>query len=173
MNEPVVVDTNVIRVANRQHQGVSDACIGNCVQHLSAIMAQGHFVVDQGWLIVGEYMGKGEPNKGKAVGDVFLKWVLQNLSNAQRCTQVPITEISADNYVEFPSHPDLANFDAPDRKFVAVANAHPDKPRILQAADSKWINWHTALKTFGIHVDFVCRADLNAFYAKKFGNAPA
>ena len=172
MNDPVVVDTNVIRVANREHDGVSNACLGYCVQQLQDVMNNGHLVVDQGWQIVGEYIGNPNRKRGKHEGEVFLKWVLQNLSNMHRCTQVSITELSPDNYAEFPSHPDLANFDAPDRKFVAVSNVHPAKPRILQAADSKWINWHTALKTFGIHVDFICRADLNGFYAKKFGNAP-
>lgn len=172
MNEPVVIDTNVIRVANRQHKCVSEECIGICVLRLAAIMNGGHFVLDQGWHILGEYLAKGEPNRGKREGDVFLKWVLQNLSNLERCTRVPITEISLDEYQEFPMHPDLGNFDPPDRKFVAVSNAHPGKPKILQASDSKWINWETALKSFGIHVDFVCRADVRAFYTRKFGNAP-
>ncbi len=43
-----------------------------------------------------------------------------------------------------------------DRKFVAVANAHPDKPPIMHATDSKWWAWKDALKDVGITVHFLC-----------------
>ena len=43
-----------------------------------------------------------------------------------------------------------------DRKFVAVANAHPAKPPILQSTDSKWWGWKEALQEVGITVHFLC-----------------
>ena len=64
-------------------------------------------------------------------------------------------------------------FDAPDRKFAAVAHAHPGKPPVWQAADSKWLNWWPALAAQGVRVDFLCPDDACRFYAKKFPNKPA
>jgi hypothetical protein len=63
----------------------------------------------------------------------------------------------------------LADFDAPDRKFVAVAAAHADRPPILQAADSKWLDWQDALKEHGITVELLCPQDIRRFHANKFG----
>jgi hypothetical protein len=63
-------------------------------------------------------------------------------------------------------------FDAPDRKFAAVANAHPKKPLILQAADCKWLDWYGDLEEAGIQVNFICRTDVLRFYEKKFPHKP-
>lgn len=63
-------------------------------------------------------------------------------------------------------------FDAPDRKFAAVANAHPDKPPIWQGADCKWLNWLPQLDAQGVKVEFLCPADVSRFYAAKFPAHP-
>ena len=75
-------------------------------------------------------------------------------------------------YAEFPDAALEPQFDAPDRKFAAVANAHPDKPAVWQAADSKWLDWWPALDVKGVRVDFLCPDDACRFYAKKFPNKP-
>jgi hypothetical protein len=62
-----------------------------------------------------------------------------------------------------------ANFDNSDRKFVAVANAHPDKPEILQATDSKWWGWKDALAKVGITVSFMCPEYVRIKYEEKIG----
>lgn len=72
-------------------------------------------------------------------------------------------------FESFPDDAELVNFDAPDRKFVAVANAHQAKPAILQAADSKWLDWSPALARHGVKVEFLCEADIARFHKKKFG----
>ncbi len=94
------------------------------------------------------------------------------MSRFFRCSQVPLTETVADTFAEFPDPVLQTKFDPPDRKFVAVANAHPDKPPILQAADCKWLNWRDDLATHGITIDFVCPEDVKTFYAKKFPGKP-
>jgi len=63
----------------------------------------------------------------------------------------------------------LINFDPYDRKFVAVAATHPDRPAILQATDSKWWGWKEALAECGVIVEFLCPADIEAGYNRKFG----
>ena len=153
-----IVDTNVILIANRQHQDVSPQCICNCTIALQSLMQKGRLALDDGFLILKEYQNKTQPNKGKGPGDIFVKWALQNNATT-RCDRVPVTEHPERGFVSFPDDVDLANFDAPDRKFVAVAASHQAHPPILQAADSKWLGWAPALKRHGILVDFLCKSE--------------
>jgi hypothetical protein len=163
----VIIDTNVILVANRQHADVSEDCILACGRRLQQVMASGRFAVDDAYRIVKEYQHKTTPYAAKRVGDVFLKWLLQNLSNPSRCDRVSIVEHGDRGFESFPDDHRLTGFDPPDRKFVAVAGAHDSHPPISQAADSKWRGWATALGEHGITVDFLCPADIDCFAAKK------
>ena len=54
-----------------------------------------------------------------------------------------------------------------DRKFFAASNAHPGKPPILEAADSKWLGWEEQLEQHGIKVEVLCRAELEAIRKRK------
>ncbi|MEO5367276.1 MAG: hypothetical protein H7831_13190 [Magnetococcus sp. WYHC-3] len=76
---------------------------------------------------------------------------------------------TGDSYKEFPAHDDLKGFDISDRKFVAVANAHPERPPIVQAGDSKWWGWNDALAEVGITVQFICPQYAETTFAKKMG----
>lgn len=168
----VVVDTNVLLVANGRHADVSPDCVETCVQRLLDLQAGGTVVVDDGFRILGEYHHKTQLNPPKGVGDVFLKWLLRNVGNPQRVHTVAITEPAADRFDEFPDATLQDDFDPPDRKFAAVANAHPDKPPILQAADCKWLDWWAALAAQGVAVEFLCPTDACRFYANKFPTRP-
>ena len=84
-----------------------------------------------------------------------MKWVHDNRWSLHASHRVSITK-NNDSYEEFPVHEGLDRFDRSDRKFVAAANAHPDKPPILQATDTKWWGWKNALAEVGISVDFIC-----------------
>ena len=167
-----VVDTNVLLVANGQHLDVSTDCVGTCVQQLQVLMASGTVVVDDGFLILGEYLHKTQINPPKGAGDVFLKWLMRNSGNTRHVHTVTINQRAQDHFDEFPDHSLQPNFDAPDRKFAAVANAHPDKPPIWQAADCKWLNWWPALAAAGVTVQFLCPADACRFFTNKFPGQP-
>jgi len=168
----VVVDTNVLLVANDQHGDVSPDCVETCVRRLLALQAEGVVVVDDGFRILGEYQRKARVSPAKGVGDLFLKWLLRNAGNPRHVQSVSISEHAADHFDEFPDHDLQLEFDPPDRKFVAVANSHPDKPPIWQAADCKWLNWSAALAVTGISVDFLCTEDVCRFYEAKFPGSP-
>jgi hypothetical protein len=103
------------------------------------------------------------PQVGKRPGDVFVKWVLRNNANDERCAQVQIVERSDRGFESFPDDERLASFDTADRKFVAVACAHVDHPPIAQAADSKWLGWAPALRDHGVSVEFLCPGDIQRF----------
>lgn len=162
-----IVDTNVILIANRQHQDMSPQCIDTCTIALQTLMQKGRIALDDRFQILLEYQHKTQPNKGKGAGDIFVKWVLQNNAKPTRCDRVPIATHPKRGFESFPDDTELANFDPPDRKFVAVSVAHPLHPPILQAADSKWLAWAPALKRHGVQVDFLCMPDIERFHKKK------
>jgi hypothetical protein len=164
-----VVDTNVVLVANQQHQGVSPDCIRICALRLQEITREGRLALDDAFLILSEYQNKTDAKRGKGPGDAFVKWALRNSANTARCDRIAIKPHAQRGFESFPDDARLANFDAPDRKFVAVAAAHPDQPPVLQAADSKWIDWEPALKDHGVSVQFICERDIQRFHQNKFG----
>jgi hypothetical protein len=167
----VVIDTNVLLVANEQHEGASPECVQTCVRKLQEVQAKGIAVIDDANLILNEYRNKTRLHPAKGVGDVFLKGLLRQSGNPKHVEQVsitPVTQTSEDMFVEFPDPNLQLDFDAPDRKFVAVSYAHPQKPVILQAVDCKWLDWWPALRVNGITVEFLCPQDICSFYKRKF-----
>lgn len=168
----VVIDTNVLLVANQQHADVSDACVESCVRRLQAMKDNGVVVIDDGYRILGEYQQKTRLNPPKGVGDVFLKWLLREVGNPKRVEQVALTEHSPDCFEEFPDPLLETQFDPSDRKFAAVAHAHHAKPPIWQAADSKWLNWWERLQAKGVAVEFLCPEDVCQFFHSKFPGKP-
>lgn len=163
-----VIDTNVLLVANGQHADVSEDCVAECVRRLLAMEKCGVTVIDDGFRILGEYQHKTSLNPPKGVGDVFLKWLLRHAGDARRVEQVSLNETAENCFIEFPDLQLEPLFDAPDRKFAAVAHVHPDNPPVLQAADCKWLDWWPALQAKGVRVEFLCPADACGFYRKKY-----
>jgi hypothetical protein len=162
-----VVDTNVLLVANEQHEDISPEGVIACVKRLEELRKSGCVVVDDAHEILREYGLKTQPNTGNRVGDGFLKWILQNSGNPQRVAQVRIEKHADRVYAEFPDDPGLRDFDIADRKFVAVAAAHPKRPSILQGSDSKWMLWSDRLLVHGIKVEFLCPVDVAGFIERK------
>ncbi len=164
---PIVVDTNVPVVANgRDHP---PGCVQACVERLVGIRDRGTLVLDAGWEIIREYRSHLRSEGQPGVGDAFLKWVLTNWANPARCAMVNLRPHAHRCYEEFPGDPRLAAFDRADRKFVAVARAHQDKPPILQALDSEWWGYRQALLDNGVTVEFLCPTEIRALHAKKHG----
>lgn len=161
-----VVDTNVILVANGQHEAVSPCCVAACAGVLREITTAGRIALDDAFEILLEYQRKSQPRKGKRPGDAFVKWVLRNRTNRTRCDEVAIPADARRGYRHFPEEPRLEAFDPSDRKFVAVSAAHPDRPEILQATDSKWGDWAPALEDHGIRVRFLCPAEMERFRSR-------
>jgi hypothetical protein len=169
----VVIDTNVLLVANRRHAGVSAPCIAACVVRLLRIRAAETVVLDDGRRIISEYARNFQPTQQPGVGDEFMKWLAQNQANVAKVHQVKLDETAANEFAQFPDAQLQIEFDPPDRKFVATSAAHADRPPIVQAADSKWVAWWARLEQHGISVQFPCPHDIKRFYAGKFPNAAA
>lgn len=169
-----VVDTNVPMTANysRDPEGTPRElvrCVLACVEAIEQVIKIGGLVIDAGGEIFDEYRRQQLLMKGQqGVGDRFMKWVHDHQWNDQKIDRIPITK-SGESYDEFPEHAGLVQFDKDDRKFVAVANAHPEKPPILQATDSKWWGWKDALAEVGIEVVFLDPFYVEEKYREKMG----
>jgi len=144
-----IVDTNVAVVANeRVSPQASLDCVAACVQNLIAIMESGILAMDDDSQILDEYLPYIRWHGELGVGDEFFKWVVDNHWNAERCHRVAIAT--------YPETPELANFDLSDRKFVQVALGHPERPPILNAVDSDWLDFAEALAQHGVTIQFLC-----------------
>ena len=160
----VIVDTNVAVVANGKSEQASEECVDTCIGRLEQIMhGETKLVLDADWIILGEY-SRNLHSRGADVGDRFLRWVLNN--RITQCELVSITPIenSETEFEEFPTDPALKDFHSKDRKFVAVALAHSDKPPILEALDSGWLNFGDVLSRHGVRVEFICKDDIQRLH---------
>jgi hypothetical protein len=165
-----VVDTNVPLIANDAHGGASALCRSECRTVLEEInQGRARLCIDSGWLILKEYQHKLRANQ-PGIGSKFLKWALTNLTNSQRVERVKLTPRAGDptDFEEVPPPLPGVSYDPPDRKFLAVAAAHPDRPPILQGGDSKWWAWVDSLKAGGVDVRFLC-PEFEAKYKAKMG----
>ena len=155
----VIVDTNVPKVANGREEApqATRKCVNICRSRVEGIIrGEEKLVLDDEWIILNEYMNNlrsiGEPG----TGDRFLKWVLANKDT--QCDSVPITPVDGleNEFAEFPDDSELADFHKNDRKFIAVACAHEDKPPILQAVDRGWSGFLDTLSCYGVTVEYIC-----------------
>ena len=152
--DAVIVDTNVIAIANRKGEHASLECIERCHQRLRQILSNREkVVVDDGWQIFGEYAKYVDNRTPKWIGDIFVKTLLQKRNNPAICEIVHITPVKitdragggrvngcsrvhitplkengkvvATDFAEFPNKDAaLAAFHKKDRKFIAVALAY-------------------------------------------------
>lgn len=169
-----VVDTNVPKTANlatAPHQIPSDLqeCVANCVDVIEEICrGKRQIVIDRDGELFDEYRSELQMSGQPGLGDKFMKWLHDRQYSLPERDRVSITK-EGNGYAEFPNHEGLAGFDPSDRKFVAIANAHPEKPPILQATDSKWWGWKDALNDVGLSVHFLCEEYVRQKYEKKIG----
>lgn len=167
-----VIDTNILLIANGMHADVSQACVATCIERLAAIQRYGTVVIDDDFHILGEYEHKLGLAPPDGAGALFLQWLLRNMGDRNLVQMVSITPTVNAGFHEFPGTRLQSWFDPSDRKFVAVANAHPFKPTIWQGADCKWLDWWPALQANGIEVEFLCPDDACTFYMNKFPDHP-
>lgn len=164
-----VIDTNVPATANGANDGASVSCAAASARALQAVMERGHVFVDAGGRIVDEYRANLDPRGEPGPGDVFLKWLLTHEWGGRRVTRVAITARvgSDEDFEELRLPKGHPGFDPSDRKFLAVAAAHPRRPPILQSMDSKWWGWREALRSVGVTIHFLCPAEIEAKFHEK------
>jgi len=160
----IVIDTNVLLVASGLARQMSDACRIVCLDRLKQARVREQVVVDNQFFVLGEYQNKLDANRRPpSPGGEFVRHILQNMANPIKVSTVNLTPTNQERttFVEFPPDPALeAAFDPADRKFVAASHAHAERPPIVESADSKWLGWEAQLKTHNIHLEVLCRDEL-------------
>ena len=166
----VILDTNVIVIANGMSPQASFNCVRRCRERLDQILKGSEKVaLDYEQHILREYrrnLREGGRLQRRR-GDLFLQWLKQNQWNPEKCSLVHITSLegSVTDFVEFPNEDELLrNFHKKDRKFIAVALAHQrdagETPTILLAIDRGWLQFTDALANHRISVDLICEEDI-------------
>jgi hypothetical protein len=153
----VVVDTNVLVVANGKHDAADPDCVESCISALTSAR-EGTVLVDDGYRIFEEYRRHCSHRGQPGLGDAFFKWLWDNQANNAHCIQVAIQHVGpeATDFAEYPADVALAGFDRSDRVFVAVAVASGLAPDVLNASDTDWWRARFALSRNGVRVRFLC-----------------
>jgi hypothetical protein len=165
---PVVVDTNVLRIAEDTAESMR-RCAGEAAAGLLSARTSG-VVLDSGREILSEYLRNANPKREPKSGAAFLKWVLTNLANSDRCRIVTLTTHADRGYEEFPDEPALVRFDTDDRKFVSVALSTDSA--LIVGLDTDYFEYREPLESSGLRLEFVCEPELEAAAIRK-GLAPA
>lgn len=162
--ENYIIDTNVpLKATDTQSTDMIDRlCAQRCFTFIKDIMSSdGIVVLDDGWEIINEYKKNIDMDSGENVASQFLMWILRNMLT-DRVALCSITKTANNSYAEFPASPDLAKFDRSDRKFVALAKAHPEHPSIYNGSDTDWWIFKEPLAKEGIHIAFLCEEYMRA-----------
>ena len=168
----IVVDSNVLLVAEGKHPEANEACRACCIRRLEEIRETCSVVLDEQHLLLNEYQHRLSPGADRGPGSAFVDWLLHHQADTRHVQWVSLQVLAENCYAEFPDEALSEVFDPSDRKFVAVANAHPEKPPILQATDCKWLDWWPQLAANGIQVEFVCPDQVLHYYRHKFPGHP-
>ena len=157
-----IIDTNVMITANKAVSCQEDEIVSeyptlvlNCIELLQRVQRKGIYVVlDEDCEIFDEYKDYLSFSGQPGVGDVFFKWLFDNCWGFPSSERIKLHK-TENGYKEFPQGMEQANIDLDDMKFFAVSNAHPSKPDIFEATDSKWWNWRDAALQCGIRIQFL------------------
>ena len=166
----VVIDTNVIVVADNGHSECGADCLSACIDRLERVKKFETVVVDEGFQIISEYLRQVcTSGKAKTPGGEFLKWLMHNLSNADHCLKIKLNQTGHGLFSESPAG--FHGFDKDDLKFLAVANTVIPKPTILQAVDTKWDAWSKEFNAAGITIENLCPSYVALVVARRRNRA--
>jgi hypothetical protein len=153
----VVIDTNVIAVANGKATHVDLACQLACTESLQYATLKEIVLIDDRNLILDEYQRYASHSGQPGVGDAFFTYLYNNQYSVKFIQRVPITP-SNDPTKGFEELPGNA-LKAGDRAFLAVAVTR--SAEIVNATDSDWAEQKTLLDTLGVDVRQLCPRHAN------------
>jgi hypothetical protein len=161
----IVVDTNVLAVAEGLHPEASDECRAACIKLAGTINAGAIVAVDSeasGEVVLREYLQTVGRSKTSGVGQKLAVRLWHRRYDTSVCRRVNISamEESSGTFEEVPET--LRDFDNDDHKWIAVAIADETKPQIFQALDREWWQRRKDFVEAGLDVQFLCALDLIA-----------
>lgn len=157
MTEPdcLVLDTNILVVAEGLNEDAPRACQAACIEVISQLREGVVVAVDSGGEVVLEYLRalRGSPTSN--LGVKLAKRLQRMSADPKVCKRVEITPCDPPgSYEEVPIS--LRDFDTDDQKFIAVAAADPSRPEIYTGVDGEWWERRRDFVDAGIDVQFPC-----------------
>lgn len=158
----VIIDTNIMVIANRQNRDVAVSCMDACVKFLIRAQASSTVLMDSGDEIRAEYTRALRVGTPPQLGAQFLIHIYREQWNSQFVRHVELEKSVEGEFADFPNAPEIAGFDRSDRKFAALAR-RTGTP-VSNAVDSDWIDYRDHLDAHGISVDFICGCDESQWF---------
>ena len=155
MKDRIVVDTNVLIVANGRDNTPADLeCELTCIETLEKAKAGKHTVLlDAFDLIMDEYSRHCSYSGSPGVGDMFFKFLHDHQwsqESAIRHVSIQKTPDEDGGFANLPPN----DFDRDDRKFLAVAKAGDG--RVVNATDSDLSEHADFISSIGVQVLELC-----------------
>lgn len=169
----IILDTNVPTKASISPQ----LCHENelemqkkCMKYIGDLVnnKETKLVLDADFEILKEY--QNNVCKNSNMGKIFFKWLYNYYNQIQPEDIIKLEKNRSGQYMDFPYDDDTENFDESDKKFIALANAHAEKPPIIEAADGKWLGYEAAFAKYGIIIEFLDRKYAQRMYEQKILN---
>lgn len=154
----VVVDVNVLAVAEGLHDGATDLCRAACLRIAHQVRDGRTVVVDADDLILSEYVKVLRDADSAGVGKKLASFLYRRRYDPEICHRVALTPVDPPlgSFDEVPEA--LRDFDLDDHMYIAVAST-TDAP-VFQALDKEWWDRRQDFVANGIDVQFLCAADL-------------
>lgn len=152
-----IVDENVLRTANGDADHVGFDCQLACIDFLQQCYGTYSLVLDAWGDVLSAYASACNYSGQPGVGDEFFRWLVEHIA-VFLTLDLPLD--SAGEYVHFPNSRGLANFDADDRKWVALTVAAGPDAQLVNAVDSDYAHHAAALSAAGVDVLELCPAAL-------------
>ena len=169
MGDKVILDTNVpteAAMAPDLCQRSKLVIQGKCMEYIyGLIKGKTKLVLDADYEIIGEY--RRNIDKSSNMGILFLKWLDQYLGTISMDDLLKLEKNAEGEYIFFPLDENTKDFDPSDRKFIALANLHPQKPPVVEGTDGKWWGYVSAFKKYGIRIHFLDEEYAQMIYTKK------
>lgn len=141
-----------------------------CMEYIRALTMdkEKKLVLDLGYEIWKEYNNNVCRNSN--MGKLFFRWFYDYCKTILPQDHIKLDKDENGQYVDYPYDEATKEFDESDKKFVALANAHSEKPPIIEAADGKWLGYEEAFAKYGIHIEFLDRDYAQRMYEQKILN---
>jgi len=141
-----------------------------CMEYIGELVQNQNkkLVLDLDYEILKEY--RNNVYKNSSMGKIFFTWLNNYLGTILPEDCLKLEKNADGQYKDYPYDEATKDFDESDKKFVALANAHADKPPIIEAADGKWLGYEAAFAKYGIHIEFLDRNYAQRMYEQKILN---
>lgn len=162
-----VIDTNVplvVKLAEEHPQVLVDGCQMILEEILENDLP---VVTDEAGEIMEEYFHQLDWSGRPTLADAFARYVHDHRFSWDATMRPDIEPVSGTPNSYGVLEGDDEGIDPSDRKFVASAKV-AESP-VVQATDTKWLDWGEILLRHGVRVEYVHEATIREAYRIKFG----